>query len=118
MITVFYDGSCPLCSKEIRYYQRIGPNDVFLFEDISVSTHLLNAHNINQIDALKILHVTDTNNTVHRGVDAFIIIWQALRYWKLLAFIIKQPLIKHAATIAYTLFAKWRFKHLMRCDIK
>ena len=29
MITVFYDGKCGLCSKEIKYYRRIAISGVF-----------------------------------------------------------------------------------------
>ncbi|MDG1286309.1 MAG: DCC1-like thiol-disulfide oxidoreductase family protein [Rickettsiales bacterium] len=35
MLTVYYDGKCGLCNKEIRYYQRIAPVGVFLWVDVT-----------------------------------------------------------------------------------
>ncbi|MEC9079196.1 MAG: DCC1-like thiol-disulfide oxidoreductase family protein, partial [Pseudomonadota bacterium] len=29
MITVFFDGKCGLCSREIRHYQKIAPAERF-----------------------------------------------------------------------------------------
>ena len=35
MITVFYDGKCNLCSKEIKYYKSIAGENVFNWFDIA-----------------------------------------------------------------------------------
>ena len=35
MITVFYDGKCNLCSKEIKYYKSIADENVFNWFDIA-----------------------------------------------------------------------------------
>ena len=32
---VFYDGKCGLCSKEINYYKRIAPKNIFEWHDIA-----------------------------------------------------------------------------------
>ena len=115
MIKVFYDGKCNLCSKEISYYRRIAPSDIFDWQDIT----LLNSNFINtgikNSDALKMLHVIDNNNTLYIGVDAFIIIWNNLSYWKVLARVVSMPIIKQIANITYRLFAIWRFNRLTHC---
>ena len=115
MIKVFYDGKCNLCSKEISYYRRIAPSDIFDWQDIT----LLNSNFINtgikNSDALKMLHVIDNNNTLYIGVDAFIIIWNNLSYWKILARVVSMPIIRQIANITYRLFANWRFNKLTHC---
>ena len=40
MITVFYDGGCGLCHKEIAYYQRIAPKDRFVWVDLHATPEL------------------------------------------------------------------------------
>ena len=35
MITVFYDGQCGLCRREIDYYRRIAPSGLFDWVDIA-----------------------------------------------------------------------------------
>ena len=35
MITVFYDGKCGLCSKEINHYIKIAPEGIFNWQDIT-----------------------------------------------------------------------------------
>ena len=52
MITVFYDGACGLCSKEINYYRRIAPKGVFDWQDVTVSTAALDQQGIGLTDAL------------------------------------------------------------------
>jgi predicted DCC family thiol-disulfide oxidoreductase YuxK len=115
MIKVFYDGKCNLCSKEISYYRRISPSGIFDWIDI----HLMNSGFVNAgikvSDALKILHVIDNNNTLHIGIDAFIIIWSNLSYWKILARIVSIPIIRKVANIAYRAFANLRFNRLNHC---
>ena len=76
MITVFYDGKCGLCAKEINYYRSIAPNDTFDWQDITESADGINKLGVSLSQGLKRLHVTDTNENLHIGADAFIHIWQ------------------------------------------
>ena len=46
MIIVFYDGKCGLCSKEINYYRKIAPNDIFDWQDITKSADELKKEGI------------------------------------------------------------------------
>ncbi len=117
MITVFYDGKCGLCSKEILYYRRIAPDGVFDWQDITVSSKDLNAQGITLSDGLRLLHAMDSHGRLHVGVDAFILIWKQLRYWKLLAWVISLPIIRSIAQGAYTGFANWRFNRLAHCQL-
>ena len=115
MIKVFYDGKCGLCSKEINYYRRVAPSGIFDWQDIHICNHELINAGINISDALKILHVIDNNNKLYLGVDAFIIIWNNLAYWKNLARLVSIPIIRKIVNIAYKLFANWRFNRSSHC---
>lgn len=115
MITVFYDDKCNLCSREINYYRAISPIGAFNWQKISKSTEQLNQEGIPSSKALMFLHVKDCNNQIHIGVDAFIIIWQQFKYWKVLAAFVALPIIKQAVNFIYVKFAQWRFKRLSYC---
>ena len=117
MITVFYDGKCGLCSKEIDHYQKIAPEGVFDWQDITESADMLNAEGVRLSEGLKLLHVRDSSGKIHVGVDAFILIWRQLQRWKVLAMIVSLPLIRQLANITYGAFANWRFKRLEHCQI-
>ena len=117
MITVFYDGKCSLCAREIAYYQRIAPKTRFIWDDITqVESHFIELGYTRKAGLMK-LHALDDDNKLHVGVDAFILIWRQLPKWHLLAKLIKIPIFYPMASIAYNAFAKWRFKRLKHCDI-
>lgn len=117
MITVFYDGKCGLCAKEIQHYRQISPEGIFDWQDITQSDTDLKKEGITLSQGLKFLHARDDNGQMHVGVDAFILIWQNLRYWKGLAMLVALPGIKHMAQALYKHFAKWRFGRLDHCQL-
>ncbi len=118
MIKVFYDGKCGLCSKEIAHYRKIAPQDTFDWVDVTKFTKGLNKHGVAQSEALKFLHALDSNDQLHIGVDAFILIWQQLKRWRILAKLISLPMIRIMADFIYKQFSQWRFQRLAHCKIE
>lgn len=117
MITVFYDGKCGLCSKEINHYRKIAPEGVFVWQDITESAEDLQREGISLSEGLKLLHARESNGQMHLGVDAFILIWRQLKGWRVLAFLVGLPIIRQIANAAYQSFASWRFKRLKHCQL-
>lgn len=117
MITIFYDGACGLCSKEINYYRRIAPDSVFDWQDVTISTAKLDKHGIQLADALMQLHAIDSQGRMHKGVDAFILMWKQIGQWKWLASLVALPAVKQLAHVLYGHFCRWRFKRLPHCQI-
>jgi len=117
MITIFYDGKCGLCAKEINYYKKTAPPGIFDWQDITVSPHDLEKEGISLADGLRELHARDDQGKIHVGVDTFILIWQQLAGWKILAWIVALPFIKQIVRFAYKVFANWRFKRLPHCQL-
>ena len=117
MLTVYYDGKCGLCRREIEYYKRVAPPGVFLWQDIANDPASLADLDVSQADALRRLHARDAAGTVYVGVAAFIAIWQGLNYWKYLALIFKLPLLKTIASVVYDRFADYRFSRLTHCQL-
>ena len=117
LIKVFYDGKCGLCSKEISYYKRIAPKNIFEWHDIASNPNILKHIRISQYDALMYLHAMDQKSNLKIGVDAFILIWDKLKYWKILSILVRTPIIYSIAKIIYKLFANYRFKKLDHCQM-
>jgi len=117
MITVFFDGKCGLCSKEINYYRKIAPDGIFIWQDITKSADDLKANGISLSQGLKLLHTKDIDGKFYVGVDAFIVIWKQLKGWRLLAIFVSLPIIKQIINFAYRIFANWRFKRLKHCQL-
>ena len=116
MITVYYDGKCGLCSKEIAYYKSIAPPDTFLWLDVFESKEAIEAEGIVFADAFRFLHARDSSGKLHIGVDGFILIWNNLKYWSLLGKFVSFPLINFCLQRVYFIFAKWRFNRLGYCS--
>jgi predicted DCC family thiol-disulfide oxidoreductase YuxK len=62
--------------------------------------------------ALRRLHAQDLEGRLHKGVDAFILIWKNLPRWAYLVPLISLPIIKPLADFAYDHFADWRINRL------
>ena len=112
MITVFYDGTCGLCRREIGHYMRIAPAGAFHWVDITTAPTSFIALGHTVADGLKALHARDEAGIMHVGVNAFILIWRQLPRWRFLALFARLPLIHPVATWLYRIFAAWRFKKL------
>jgi predicted DCC family thiol-disulfide oxidoreductase YuxK len=112
MITVFYDGKCGLCRREIEHYMRIAPVGVFMWVDITVTPAPFTTLGYGVNDGLKALHAIDSEGIMHVAVDAFMLIWQQLPRWRMLAVFAKLPIIYPLAAWLYRIFAAWRFKKL------
>ena len=117
MLTVYYDGKCGLCRREIEYYKRIAPRDIFLWQDIANDPAGLADLDVSQEEALRRLHARDAAGNVYVGVAAFIAIWQGLNYWRYLALICKMPLLNALVSFVYNRFADYRFSRLAHCQL-
>jgi predicted DCC family thiol-disulfide oxidoreductase YuxK len=112
---VFYDGSCPLCKKEINHYIRIDKDKKIGWIDISTDRLLLKKYEISYTDAMKQLHVIGQNGNLLIGVDAFMIIWRFLPYYQRLEQAVTLLHIKKPMVWVYDIFAKQRYrKYLQR----
>ena len=105
MITVFYDGKCGLCSKEINYYKTIANPKKFTWLDVANNPNHLKSIDVNLSDALMQLHVLDNENNIHVGVDAFKLIWSKIGRYKFLAKLLDYKVVYFLATYLYEVLA-------------
>ena len=74
-LIVYYDGSCPACLREIRFYQARNTADM-VWIDVS-RTHDL-GDDLTQAQALARFHVRLADGTLKSGPRAFLEVWDRL----------------------------------------
>ena len=110
-LRVFYDGACPVCSREIAHYLRRDHQGKLLAVDISAADFDPQSYRIPLPSFLAELHAIDQAGTVYRGVAAFRAIWLAfpdVPHYRWLAVLLQLPLINPCARLGYRLFARFR----------
>ncbi|GGB39347.1 thiol-disulfide oxidoreductase [Roseibium aquae] len=117
MITVFYDGKCGLCTREIEFFKRRTPRHSVLFRDIARDPAALEGRNITQAEALMLMHVEDNTGRIHLGVEAFVLLWSQYRGWSLLAKFVSLPVIAPVSRRLYRYFARRRFEGHAHCRV-
>jgi predicted DCC family thiol-disulfide oxidoreductase YuxK len=113
-LTTFYDGGCPLCSKEIAHYRKMDRAGRIRWIDITAEPQALAAAGLDQQTAMRRLHVRDADGRLVEGVPAFVEIWQRLPGYKLLARVVGALRLTGPLNWAYARFADWRFKRRCR----
>lgn len=119
--TVFYDGQCPLCNREIAHYRGLDRNNVIHFVDVHQNIASLSELGVSFEHALKVIHGVDQNGQVISGVDVFLMIWSNIYRYRLFSEIVVKLKLTALLQWAYQRFAGWRYKQFVRnrtCSIK
>lgn len=106
--TVFYDGACPLCSREIAHYRNCSGSDEVNWLDISQSKEQLDAYGIDYDSAMKRFHVLSADGTYHTGAFGFVYLWSILKPYKALSALINFFHLGSLLDWFYMRFATWR----------
>jgi predicted DCC family thiol-disulfide oxidoreductase YuxK len=109
-LTVFYDGGCPVCSREIDHYRRMSSGDKLIFVDISDPDFDPKPYGRTLEEFMDEMHAMDADGCFYRGVDAFCALWQGLpvRFYGRIGEILGLPGIHLLARIGYRVFARLR----------
>ena len=105
---IYYDGNCPICSKEISFYKKNISNKSF--DWININNCLLSDYEAN-LDFQKTkerFHIITLENEVLIGVDAFIYLWKHIPKLRYFSFIAKFPGIYHILFFFYEIFLFFR----------
>lgn len=107
-VIVLYDGSCPVCSREIAHYRRRkGALDI-RWIDASKDLVNLKALGIGQQAAMDIFHVRDSSGEWRLGVEGFLLIWSSLPAYRWLAWLVKNLRLSGLLKWGYRHFLRWR----------
>ncbi|WP_298907984.1 thiol-disulfide oxidoreductase DCC family protein [uncultured Aliiroseovarius sp.] len=118
-LTLYYDGSCPLCASEIGYYKRADRDQALEFIDIS-SERFSGDDRINRTDAMARFHVRLADGRQVSGARAFVEVWHHVPSWRWLARLARLPGAVPILEVLYRLFLKarpgivWGFRKLQK----
>lgn len=103
MLTVYYDGSCPLCTAEINHYQQQQGAERLDFVDVS-REESNPGPDLSPRDAMRRFHVRRGDGQLVSGARGFIAIWQVLPRWRWAARIGSIPGMPTVIEFGYRLF--------------
>jgi len=107
-LTVYFDGSCPLCSREIAWYKKQTGAENIDWNDISDKAQLQLEDDLHHEDAMRRFHVRKSDGTLISGASAFSELWRSLPKFKLLGSFVSLPVVSSMAELMYRLFLKVR----------
>jgi predicted DCC family thiol-disulfide oxidoreductase YuxK len=91
--TVFYNGGCPVCRREIEHYRDVAraAGAEVAFADVGRDPGALAASGLDGEAPRRRLHVRDADGRLLVGVPAFAAIWRRLPRYRWLARLVELP---------------------------
>lgn len=109
VLTVLYDGGCPLCRREIAHVQSLAaqrPDSALCFIDVCAPDNALPPDE--QAKLLARFHVQRADGHRLDGAAAFVAMWERLPGWRWLARMARLPGALAALEWAYVGFLRVR----------
>ncbi len=109
--TLYYDGNCPLCMREVRLLARIADPGLALVDLHEVPDQ---PGQPTRLEKLSNLHLRTAAGDWQVGVDATVSAWSHTR-WGWLFAVLRWPLIGRFADWVYRYWARKRYQRLYGC---
>ncbi|MBA5875647.1 MAG: DUF393 domain-containing protein [Nitrospira sp. CR1.2] len=106
-LTVFYDGACPLCAREMALMKRLDRNHRLNLCGFSALGYEAESTGLDPARLGAVLHAQWEDGTIMTGVEAFRAIWQAVGLG-ILVRLSRLPVIDPLLIRAYAWFAQNR----------
>ena len=107
-LTVYYDGGCPICSREIAAYQRMDQTGACRWVDITTAGGEQLGIDLSREQAMERFHVRRADGTLVSGARGFIEIWQRIERTRQLGRIAGRGPIPSVLEIGYRGFLQLR----------
>ena len=111
---VLYDGSCPLCRREIAFYQQqeaaqttLQTHQKIQWVDVSGPAAQVPA-SYTQAQLMARFHVQNQQGQVLSGAAAFVYLWSLLPGWRYLSYVAKIPGMLTVLELTYRFFLRFR----------
>ncbi len=79
--TVYFDGACPVCSREIEMYRRQPGAGAVRWVDVAQCEAPALGEGLTRTDAMSRLHLRRADGSLVSGARAFTELWRALPRW-------------------------------------
>ena len=109
-LTVFFDGSCPICSKEINFYKMRAGADELSWVDVSDEEVPIPIQTRSREELMARFHVLSSSGELVSGGAAFAELWASLPAFKIIGKIFKLPILRYLIDVGYDMFLTLRPK--------
>jgi demethoxyubiquinone hydroxylase (CLK1/Coq7/Cat5 family) len=107
-LTVYFDGACPVCSREIATYRRQAGAEACTWVDVSACESAALGQDLSREQALARMHVRRADGTLVSGAAAFAQMWQSLPATRWLGRVAGWPPVTAVLELAYRAFLRVR----------
>ena len=104
LLTVFYNGACPVCRVEISHYIKLVDQHsitTLAFTDLAEKPNALSRYSLRADQAKRRLYAETAGEALMSGIDSFIAIWERLPWYRGLAAVVRLPVLRHIAALVY-----------------
>lgn len=106
--TIYYDGACPVCSREIAQYRKAEGGDRLAFVDVSTCGPEALGPALTRDAALARMHLRRADGTLVSGAAAFAALWQQLPRFAWAGRIASSALVLPLLELGYRAFLRVR----------
>lgn len=99
-MTVIYNDTCPICSREVNQYRRVTDARGAEVLYAGLSDCALGVHGLTAEAAARRFHVVKEGQLIG-GVPAFAVLWDEIPKLRWLAWLVRRPGINWAAALVY-----------------
>ncbi|MEM9851376.1 MAG: DUF393 domain-containing protein [Pseudomonadota bacterium] len=103
-LTIYYDGSCPVCTIEISHYRRQIGADRLNFVDVSRADDGSLGDGLDRRTAMARFHVRRADGTLLSGAQGFAEVWDRLPSWRWAARLGRLPGVLALGELLYRAF--------------
>ena len=107
MLTIFYDGHCPLCAAEMQTLLSLDTQKKLQLEDIHADNFGERFPYIDPVEADRLLHGQLENGKIIKGLDVTCLAWKLVGKHKWMQ-MLRWPVIGFFADMVYKVFARYR----------
>jgi predicted DCC family thiol-disulfide oxidoreductase YuxK len=107
-VTVYHDGACPLCSREIAFYRRRRSASAITWVDVAAIEDKEIADDLTRDAAMSRFHVRSEDGTLVSGGAAFQRLWSALPAFYILGHVAGWPGVRILLEWGYRLSLRFR----------
>lgn len=107
-LTVYYDGSCPLCRREIGFFKRRSGEAAIDWRDVSSGNGAMICADLTRVDALARFHVRLRNGQLVCGARGFAELWSHIPGFRALGGVARMHFAQPLLEVAYRGFLMLR----------
>ena len=106
--TVYFDGACPVCRREIAHYRRQRGSEAIAWVDASSCDEAELGPGLDRSVVLGRFHVRNADGTLTSGAAAFVAIWRRLPAFAWLAALASSRPVLALLEAGYSIFLRVR----------